>query len=155
MKGKTMDRGRAHPLRRLAWISGLVTVATALMSGALLGQQTEREREGETEAVKAVEVSDRNAPVSLYVRNNNWLDARVYAVREGTRYRLGTVTSHVTEKFVLPRTVSGGVDGVQLLILPIGSNASYLTQSINVFPGDVLGLEVEEHLPLSSFFRAP
>jgi len=140
--------------RRTLQIAGLTTLMTLLLGGAAFGQQVEQTREGAQQADEVVKAVSWDAPVELYVRNNNWLDARVYAVRQGTRYRLGTVTSFQVERFELPGFVTSGVDGVQILVVPIGANTSHLTQEIPVLPGDVLGLELEQHLPLSAFFRA-
>ncbi len=137
---------------RLFHVTGLVTLLTMLTTSGVLGQQTERA--GEKEAESTTRLASESAPVELYVRNNNSLDARVYALKTGVRYRIGTVTSFTMERFELPRHIGADLYGVQLLVLPIGSNASHLTETISVFPGDALALEVEQHLPLSAFYRA-
>ncbi len=153
MTTKLEIRRAATALRfRFHAISALATLLTIMMTSGLLGQQTEQA--GKAEAERAARLASRDAPIELYVRNNHFLDARVYAVRSGIRYRVGTVTSFTTEKLELPRYVGVDLEGIQLLVLPIGSNASYLTETINAFPGDALALEVEQHLPLSAFYRA-
>ena len=44
------------------------------------------------------------APVTVHVNNGNWLDVRIYAVRNGNVYdRIGTVRSFSTRKFELGR----------------------------------------------------
>ena len=139
---------------RLLRIAGLAALMTLLASGAAFGQQVEQTRGNEQQVDEVVTKVAWNAPVVLHVRNNNWLDARVYAVRQGTRYRLGTVTSLQIEQFELPAFATTDVEGVQILVLPIGARASHLTQPMTVMPGDVLGLDLEQHLPLSAFFRA-
>lgn len=97
---------------------------------------------------------ERVGPV-VQVENDNWLDVHVYVVRDGEPYSLGFVTGPGHAEFTLPwmATVPGG--RVQILVLPIGGTEDYLSDPLTVNPGDVLDLNVENALPLSSVTVAP
>ncbi len=87
----------------------------------------------------------------VHVENHNWQDVDVFAVREGTRIRLGTVTSMAAGDFRLPESLLVGSPNVQLRIDPIGSNGAYLTQGILVSPGQTVDLRIENNLNLTSY----
>jgi len=44
---------------------------------------------------------------------------------------------------------------VQILVLPIGGNADYLSPALTIDPGDVIRLDVENSLPLSTAVVEP
>jgi hypothetical protein len=90
------------------------------------------------------------APTRIEVTNHNWADMRVYVVRSGTRFRLGTVSSMGTQIFQLPRTLSVSTSGLQLIADPIGSREMYMTQTLNIAPGQLVRFKVENHLAISS-----
>jgi len=132
----------------------VIVTATLLTLGAglgLAGQEVQTQKPVEELAMGTVKI---NTPVSVQVRNNNWLDARIYAVYAGTRYRLGTVSSFRTETFELPRVLVPNIQAVQLLTLPIGSRRGYLSPEIYAQPGDVLAFDVAASLNLSSLYVA-
>lgn len=83
------------------------------------------------------------------VTNHNWSDMRVYVVRAGNRFRLGTVSSMATAVFSLPRTLST-TSGLQLIADPIGSREVHMTQPLNVTPGQLVSFKIENHLAISS-----
>ncbi len=87
----------------------------------------------------------------VHVDNHNWQDVDVFAVREGTRIRLGMVTSMSSGDFRLPEAFLVGSPNVQLRIDPIGSNNGYLTQGILVAPGQTVDLRIENNLNLTSY----
>jgi hypothetical protein len=97
---------------------------------------------------------ERLGPV-VQVENDNWLDVHVYVVRDGEPYSLGFVTGPGHAQFTLPwmATVPGGQ--VQILVLPIGGTEDYLSDPLIVNPGDVLNLNVQNVLQLSSVTVAP
>lgn len=96
----------------------------------------------------------RLAP-TVRVENNNWLDVHVYLVRDGEPTSLGFVTGPGHDQLTLPwmSTVPGG--DVQILVLPIGGTDSYLSQPLTVNPGDVLDLNVQNVLALSTVTVSP
>jgi hypothetical protein len=85
------------------------------------------------------------------VRNYNWADITVYAVRNGTRVRLGTVTSMREEVFTIPRAIASGASDLRLLADPIGSSRTYWTDALVVSPGQTVDLTLENNIDLSSY----
>jgi len=84
------------------------------------------------------------------VKNSNWMDVDVFAVRGTTRVRVGTVTGLSTATFRVPTEYAP--DGnLQLLVDPIGSDATYLTEKISVSPGQRVELTVTSVIRMSSF----
>lgn len=89
-------------------------------------------------------------PVEVTVNNSNYLDVDVFAVRGTSRSRIGSVTGLSSATFLLP--VHYAADGnLQLLVDPIGSNATYLTDKIAVNPGQHVELTVTAVLRMSSY----
>lgn len=92
-----------------------------------------------------------NGEVLVRVRNHNWADMTVYVVRNGTRARLGTVTSMTESVFPVPRGFGMAHADVQLLADPIGSNHGYRTDLILVSPGQTIDLTLENNINLSNY----
>ena len=92
---------------------------------------------------------------SIFVENYNWMDVNVYAIRNGTRQRLGTVGTNETRRFSLPTTLISGGGQVQLLIDPIGSTHGRLMPPVTVMEGDRVSLQVTNQLALSSISVLP
>ena len=84
------------------------------------------------------------------VTNHNWSDMRIYVVRAGNRFRLGTVSSMRTQVFSLPSNLSQTSGGVQLLADPIGSRERHVTPMLNINPGQLVNFKIENHLAISS-----
>lgn len=79
---------------------------------------------------------------TVVVINDATATVNVYALRQGSRMRLGTVTSLGRAEFALRRTMLDGLNELQLLIDPIGSRRAYPAHSITVEEGDVIELRV-------------
>jgi hypothetical protein len=88
---------------------------------------------------------------TVQVRNNNWSDMVVYAVRHSTRTRLGMVTSMGTERFTVPSGVNLTGGTLSLVASPIGSSARFSTGAIPINPGQTVELTLQNHLPISSW----
>ena len=89
-------------------------------------------------------------PVVVLVNNSNYLDVDVFAVRGTSRARVGSVTGLSSATFRVPAHYA--LDGhLQLLVDPIGSNATYLTDKIAVGPGQQVELTVAAILRMSSY----
>jgi hypothetical protein len=89
-------------------------------------------------------------PMIVIVNNTNYLDVDVFAVRGTSRSRVGSVTGLSSATFSVPAHYAS--DGnLQLLVDPIGSNATYLTDKIAVSPGQQLELTVAAILRMSSY----
>jgi hypothetical protein len=84
------------------------------------------------------------------VTNHNWLDMRVYVVRAGNRFRLGTVSTMGTQVFQLPRAFSTYAGGLQLVADPIGSREFHMTQPLSIAPGQLVSFKIENHLAIST-----
>lgn len=128
------------------WMSKTVTAAGALaliVAGCASagGARAAKDDPGFTGSERA----------EIVVQNSNWLDMNVYAVRGGSRMRLGTVNSMASERFRLPRHMVDGVGGLRLLADPIGSRDVYFSQPILIGPGQRVEWKLENNLALSSF----
>jgi hypothetical protein len=89
-------------------------------------------------------------PVELTVNNSNYLDVDVFAVRGTSRSRIGSVTGLSTATFLVP--AQNAADGnLQLLVDPIGSSATFLTDKIAVSAGQHVELTVTPVLRMSSY----
>jgi len=89
-------------------------------------------------------------PVEVTVNNSNYLDVDVFAVRGTSRGRVGSVTGLSTATFHVP--VQYTPDGnLQLLVDPIGSSSTYMTDKISVSPGVHVELTVTAVLRMSSY----
>lgn len=146
-----IDRSERSRLYRVFVVAASTTLLMLVAALGLNAQQVETEKPTEELAMGTVSI---NTPVTLKVRNHNWLDARIYAVRAGTRYRLGTVGTLQTETFQLPRVLQPHIQAIQILTLPIGSSRGFLSPEIYAEPGDVVAFELEENLNLSSLYIA-
>src|SRR5688500_15818689 len=62
----------------------------------------------------------QHAQTKVQVTNHNWMDMTVYALRDGSRVRIGSVTSGTTERFSLPRGFDLRTGALRLEADPIG-----------------------------------
>ena len=86
----------------------------------------------------------------LAVTNDHWLDMNIFAVRGGTRQRLGTVPGFKKDTIPLRLTVLSGGTPVRLLAEPIGLQERHLSDAIQVGPGEVVDFRIRSPLNLSS-----
>jgi len=93
--------------------------------------------------------TNRRMP-TVQVENNNWLDVHVYLIRDGEPFSLGVVTGPGEDRLSLPMTATYPGSDVHILVLTIGGNGVYESPSLQVNPGDVVDLNVENDLALSS-----
>jgi hypothetical protein len=103
----------------------------------------------------SVTVTRNRVAPTVQVENNNWLDVRVYVVRNGEPISLGFVTGPGHAQLTLPMMATVPGADVQILVLPIGGVDSYLSPSLTVNPGDVLDLSIQNALALSTVTVAP
>ena len=88
---------------------------------------------------------------SVTVRNDNWLDVVIYAVRGSARFRVGTVGGSSTQTFRLPAQAISGGSEVQILADPIGATRGYVTDPVVLGPGQRLELQVGSPISISTF----
>lgn len=110
---------------RIAVLAGLLALATATSACALL-------RSTPAEAALA----------TLVIENDASLTVTAYAVRQGTRFRLGTVPGLTTREFEVRRHMLESAGLLRVMVDPIGSTRRYVSQSIMVNEGDVIELQV-------------
>lgn len=89
---------------------------------------------------------------TIEVTNHNWGDVRIYVLRGGSRFRLGTVTSMNQELFEVPAAFLGPGSRIQLLAEVIGSSRRVTTDPIYVEPGLVIQWVIENVLSQSNYF---
>ncbi len=89
---------------------------------------------------------------TVRVINDNWNDITVYAVRNGYRRRLGTVTSFTSRVLTLPPTLLILNDELRLVADPIGSRGVYVSEPLVVNAGDVVEWTVRNNIRLSNIF---
>jgi len=83
------------------------------------------------------------------VQNDNWMDVVVYLVNGSAKARVGIVNGLGRASFRL----KGGVisnNSARLLIDPIGSSRGYLTDAVNVMPGQRIELRVGSPINFST-----
>jgi hypothetical protein len=90
-------------------------------------------------------------PVTLNVDNHNWSDIVVYALVDGTRHRLGSVTATQKATLRLPQTVMSSPGAVELVLDPLGSRATFRTGTIQLVMGKELVLVVENELRMTTW----
>jgi hypothetical protein len=96
------------------------------------------------------EPSSLKAITTARITNNHWLDVRVYGVQGGTRNVIGTVRSFGTEVFVLSSQFVA-TSGLRIFVDPIGSQQTYQTDLIPVWPGQMIDLVVQDRIQLSHY----
>jgi hypothetical protein len=94
------------------------------------------------------------SPAPVYVENDNWMDVVVYAVRGGSRFRLGMVTSIQSAVFELPSATLGASTSLFLLASPIGGSRYdlFATDDIMLAPGHtIIDLRLDNVMSHSSW----
>jgi len=131
---------------------GALSLALALLAASSFGAQAVAAQEAETEQSQ-VETRASDGSVEVQVLNHNWSDVRVYALRGGQRYRIGTVTALTSAVLRIPGNLQPDVFGVQLLAVPIGARDTHVSPVVDVIEGERLLWSLENNLDLSSLVR--
>jgi len=87
--------------------------------------------------------------VRVEVANNSRRDVAVYAVRSGSRTRLGTATSGATGRFVVRNVRQAALSDFRLAVETIGSDERFTTERVLVNPGQTVTLEIGDLLSTS------
>ena len=110
-------------------------LGAALVAGTVPASACGGKKRGATMEVEA--------PTTIRVRNQGFLDVNVYAVRSGQRIRIGTVTGNSTQVLRIPAfLMNGGVTPLRFLADPIGSGRTPVSEEIIVTPGDEVVLMI-------------
>jgi hypothetical protein len=120
----------------------LAVAATALLTTACSGA-----------TYPTREAARRTATTQVAVKNHNWMDMTIYAMRDGSsRIRIGSVVSGTTERFQLPLSFDLRTGGLRLMADPVGSGETFTSEPIYAESGSVVNWTIENHIQLSSFF---
>jgi hypothetical protein len=92
--------------------------------------------------------------ILVSVTNDNLSDADVYAIRIGSRYRLGTVVSHSDAEFRVPITMLEDTR-LQLFVRLIGGGGDYTSDFVQVDEETEPRLELRPSLRMSTFYAIP
>jgi len=93
----------------------------------------------------------RDVQTTVRVSNQNWSDMVVYALSNGLRVRLGTVTSMSTRRLAVPKHLLTASGEFRLAADPIGAPQGFVTQPIQVYPGSRIEFTIQNNLPISSY----
>ncbi len=85
----------------------------------------------------------------LEVRNQNFNEVVVYLMPDGLRQRVGMVSGLGTETFELPRHRAQFPGGFRLLVSPIGSRETYVSETVYPGQGDTIVLTVTSRVRMS------
>ena len=88
--------------------------------------------------------------VGLHVQNDNFLDVDVFAVSQGMRTRLGTVTGSSSANFMINPSMA--TQDLRIVATPIGGMGQASTGSILVQPGQTIDFRVGSILSNSSVY---
>jgi hypothetical protein len=88
-------------------------------------------------------------PIQVQVQNNNFLDVTVHARTGGRNVRLGQVSGKSSGKLTLDPRWINLTSGLQLLVDPIGSRNTFLSQAVFLDRNAVVVLEVGAQLQMS------
>ncbi len=84
----------------------------------------------------------------IHVENNNPLMVNVEVLSGGQDYNVGQVETAATETFEMPEMAN--TFDLQIRVEPIGSLESYVSDELPFAPGDVINVEVEADLDLTT-----
>ena len=95
------------------------------------------------------------AAQEVMVENHGWNDVAVYALREGSRFRLGTVSGMTAERMVLKPGMVSADGTVEFLLRDIPATGEYRSGPLLVREGRLIRLDVRDNLPASGFAMYP
>ena len=99
---------------------------------------------------RAVSDPETSPPVEVVIRNRHWHDVRIFALRDGQRHRIGTVTAALTHRFALPPRLLESGRVVRLVAVAAGSRAAITSEVLRVHPGQRIEWTLESDLERSS-----
>lgn len=119
-----------------------ISVASVALAVPACGQVPEAEGEPQPKTEEATE---------LTVINHNWSDITIYVVQHGAQpIRLGLVTSLSRARFEVPSDLVGSGRVIRLMADPVGQHEAFLSERIQVFPGDLIEWRLENRLQQSA-----
>lgn len=98
----------------------------------------------------AIGSQDRPNRIRIEVRNMNFADARLYALRDGgTRISIGTITGKSDQTYDIDWRFNQDIQ-IEINLL---AGPTCLTRRMPVQPGDILELQIQSVFSQSSFCR--
>lgn len=92
------------------------------------------------------DIETRSGFATLVIENDNPSTVTVYALRNGSRQRIGTVTGLSSQQFTIRRNMLGTDGELRVGVDPVGSSRLYTAQPILVTEGDTIELTVSSFL---------
>jgi hypothetical protein len=91
--------------------------------------------------------------VTVQIRSQNYADLTVYATRDGSWQRLGSVTGNTTLRMEVPTSLasSGGLLRFRVHAIGQPDATDYVTERISAGPGDVIEITVAPVLRMSTW----
>ncbi len=90
------------------------------------------------------------APILLRVDSHHWSDVTIYAVRDGVRLRVGTVSAAGSATFRIPPYLLNFAGELQLVGDPLGGGRPIRMDPIYIRPGGFAEWTLESNLKNSS-----
>lgn len=87
---------------------------------------------------------------TVVVQNDYWGEMAIFAVKGGTRWRLGSVMTGSTATLRIPRELMAGSE-IQLQADPVGPGAAFTFPRIAIRPGSTVELMLANKLATSSY----
>lgn len=142
-------RGALPAMCPLPLVNDLIRALAVLVTGALVASACADRRTPDWTGVRAEEEL-----VSVSVTSHHFLDVVVYANRNGSWQRLGTVTGLGSASLDVPPGLVSPPGQFRLRVHPIGASErrDYVSEVIIANPGDVIELTVASNLRMSSWF---
>jgi hypothetical protein len=88
-------------------------------------------------------------PISVFVRNENFLDVNVSIITGGVTRRLGQVSGNGSGDFKLNASFANG-QSVAVTAVPIGQSTRYVSPGLQVRPGQRIEVRIASSLRQSS-----
>jgi len=87
-------------------------------------------------------VANTPAATTVRVENQSLLDLNIFALRDGDRVRLGSVSASSTQIFPIPSYLLFGATPLRFLADPIGGARTPVSQEVVVRPGEQAALTI-------------
>jgi hypothetical protein len=91
----------------------------------------------------------RPEPISVFVKNENFLDVNVSIVSGGVTRRLGQVSGNGSGDFKINASVANG-QSIAVTAVPIGQSARYTSPGLQVRPGQRIEVRIASTLRQST-----
>ena len=130
----------------------LYTALLALFVGGSAGVSLQAQTQEQDVPVAQNEPAPDGArqPVTVHVRNQNWLGMRIYVdTRTRSLWPLGNVTGLSTASFDIPDHLRADLSDLILVAAPVGSRQQRSTDALHTWPGALVDWTIGAALGLS------